>query len=326
VAYKGVVMGRVHPFAKKKALSKIELEKTIEICRKKYGRYPNVIGVGGGLKFVENHIADEKPCIHFYVSQKAEASKLRRGTLPKYVYARFADGSINYSKKIPTDVISVKGLKLACKAGMKVRAIGESGVITLLFRNKASGETENYYAITCAHVAGDVLRTPPVNPTLESACCDNNSGLGVTVVNSTQNSRHLTYDIALAQITEGCTPQPELEIDGSSVKIKRFLPSRMIRTSMTLACAFPVSNIVSAKVAGFRVTLPIAVDQIVYQVENLFMIDRTPQPGDSGGLLYRDSDAVGILVAVADNFGYFQPLGEAFEHITKRLGKTVQVF
>jgi hypothetical protein len=95
---------------------------------------------------------------------------------------------------------------------------------------------------------------------------------------------------------------------------------------MTLACAFPVSNIVSAKVTGFRVTLPIAVDQIVYQVENLFMIDRTPQPGDSGGLLYRDSDAVGILVAVADNFGYFQPLGEAFEHITKRLGKTVQVF
>ncbi len=35
---------------------------------------------------------------------------------------------------------------------------------------------------------------------------------------------------------------------------------------------------------------------------------------------------LGCFVAVADNFGYFQPLGEAFKHITKRLGKTVQVF
>ena len=183
---------------------------------------PTSRSVGGGVKFAENHIADEKPCIHFYVSQKTEVSNLRRGILARFVYARSADGSINYSKKIPTDVISVKGLRFACKAGMSVRTIGESGVITLLFRNKASGDTENYYAITCAHVVGDVLRTPPVHPTLESACCHNNSSFGLTVVNSTQNSGHLTYDVALAQITDGCTPQPELEIDGSSIKIKRW--------------------------------------------------------------------------------------------------------
>ena len=42
-------MGRVHPFAKEKAPSKIELEKTIEICRKKYGRYPNVMALAVGL-------------------------------------------------------------------------------------------------------------------------------------------------------------------------------------------------------------------------------------------------------------------------------------
>ncbi|ARO87822.1 hypothetical protein EBAPG3_008600 [Nitrosospira lacus] len=284
------------------------------------------MGVGGGLKFVKNRQLDEKLCIHFYVSRKIKSSELLRGTLPKFVFNRFDDGSKDYTKKILTDVISLKGLRFACKAGATVSVIGESGALTLIFQNKASDQLGYYYAITCAHVAGDVRRTPPVNPAMKSTCCNNNSNFATTIANSTQENQHLAYDIALAQITDSCTPQPELEIKGASTKIKRFLPSGMIRTSMTLNCAFPASNIISAKVAGFRITLPITVDQVTYQVENLFMIDRTPKQGDSGGLLYNGSDAVGILVAMADNFGYFQPLGEAFEHIKGIFGKPVQVF
>jgi len=297
-----------------KTQNNADFEKIINICRKNYLHYPNVIGIGSGLKFVNDKLIDDKLCIHFYVREKTRNSELSGRILPKFVYSRFKDGSIDYSTKVLTDVIALKGLSFSCKAGTVLDVIGESGTLTLIFRNKTF-DNSKYFALTCAHVAGDVQHSSPIDPSIQSKCCQNASNFAVTIVNSTHNNQHLLYDIALAQISDSCTPQPELEINESQTKIMRFLPSEDIRVPMTLECAFPVSNIISANLSGHRITLPIEVDGVEYQVENLFQIDRTPSSGDSGGLLYNGQDAVGILVAKADGFGFFQPLEEAFEYL-----------
>ena len=283
-----------------------------EACKRTYRRYPNVIGIGIGQKFTNGTPLASSLCIHFYVRQKKEINSKKR--LPRFVYARTSDGKVDRSMKISTDVIELKNLSFACKSGTEIDVIGESGTITMVFKNKTQ-ENSDYYLVTCAHVAGDVQRSEPVDPRISSSCCNRNTILASTIVNSTQSGGIVNYDIALARISPECTPQPELQIIGSSVILHNFLSSDEIRVGAQLSCAFPRSNVLSANVSSGRTSLPIMVDGRECQVNNLFKIDRAPREGDSGGLLYDGANAVGILVAKSDGFGFFQPLGEAFEFL-----------
>jgi hypothetical protein len=289
------------------------LLRAAEACKRNYHHYPYVIGIGVGLKFRSCRRIGEQNCIHFYVRRKVK-SLASEQKLPRFVYGRRKDGTIDYSRKLCTDVIELRRLRFTCKSGTEIGAIGESGTLTLLFQNRVGGQRD-FYLITCAHVAGDVRRSPPISPRITSSCCKTGAVLATTIVNSTHHNETVDYDIALARITPECTPQPERQIIESSVVLSRFLPSQDIRTGMRLDCAFPISNVLSATVSSLRTSLPLVVDGRSYQVNNLFLIDRAPRKGDSGGLLYDDSDAVGILVGMSDGFGLFQPLGEAFSHL-----------
>jgi hypothetical protein len=282
-------------------------------CKKKYRYYPNVIAIGVGLKFINGNSISNSLCIQFYVTEKIKEITANK-RLPRFVYGRTSDGEIDRSTRIPTDIIELKGLHLACKSGTEIGVIGEEGTITLIFRNKELGSSD-FYLITCAHVAGDVLKSEPIDPTITSSCCNKSPILASTVVNSTQKDGRVKYDIALAKIAKECTPQSELEVTGSSTIIDRFLPSDEIRVGMQVSCAFPKSNLVSAQISSSRISLPIIIDGREYQVDNLFKIDKPVREGDSGGLLYDGSDAIGILVAKSDGFGFFQPIEEAFEHL-----------
>jgi hypothetical protein len=213
-------------------------------------------------------------------------------------------------------VIELKHLKFACKAGTEIGVIGETGTLTLLFRNKIAGQ-DGFYLITCAHVAGDVRQSPPVDPRIESSCCKSERVFATTIANSTHAAEAVEYDIALARILPECLPQPELQVAGSASILRRFLSSADIRPGMTLDCAFARSNTVSAIVASLRTSLPLELDGHTYQVHNLFLINQSPRPGDSGGLLYNGQDAVGILVGMSEGWGLFQPFDEAFDFLKR---------
>jgi hypothetical protein len=291
--------------------------KILEACRRNYSHYPNVISIGAGIKYKKHKPIGGKGCVHFYVRKKIKRFD-RHKRLPRFVYARLDDGTIEYSRKLLTDVIELKRLRFACKSGSEIDVIGESGAITLVFKNRAA-EQSGYFMLTCAHVAGDVLHSPPVDPAIRSSCCKKGSILANTVVNSTQHGGVVDYDIALARITSECSPQPEHQVVDSSVILKRFMSSTDIRPGLSLSCAFPKSNIVSATVSSFRVSLPLRLDGREYRVNNLYLINQSPRPGDSGGLLYEGADAVGILVGMSDGWGLFQPLEDAFEYLRREI-------
>lgn len=259
--------------------------KVLEACRRNYGHYPNVIGVGAGIKYKRRKPAGSKVSIHFYVRKKIKRVDHRK-KLPTFVYERLDDGTIEYSRKLPTDVIELRQLRFACKSGSEIDVIGESGAITLVFKNRAAGQS-GYFLLTCAHVAGNVLQSPPVDPSIRSSCCKKGSILANTVVNSIQHGGVLDYDIALARITPDCSPQPEHQVVDSSVILRSFMPSADIRPGLSLSCAFPKSNIVSATVSSFRTSLPLLLDGREYQVNNLYLINRGPQSGTREGCFMR---------------------------------------
>ena len=305
------------PLSKPQLSEAQALIKTLEVSRKNYGRHPNVVGMGTGIKYSKGHPQDNKLCIHFYVRKKVKRLS-RRKKLPTFIYARLDDGSIDYAKKIPTDVIELKHLKFACKSGNEIDVTGESGTITMIFRNRSVGSNQSeFYLLTCAHVTGELRRSPPVDPSIRSSCGQTGQLSAVTIVNSTEQNNAVEYDIALAQIRPESTPQPEHQIIQSTVILRRFMPATDIRAGMPLECAFPRSNVTRANVLGLRTSLPLVLDGREYTVHNLFLIDQQPRPGDSGGLLYEGDNAVGILVGMADGRGLFQPLSEAFAHLQK---------
>jgi len=297
------------------------LDATVKACRARYARYPNMIDVGSGLKFRGGQHIGSTCCVHFYVRSKLRTlpSGIR---LPRFVYARTPEGEIDYSRRVPTDVVELRDLRFAQKSGTEVFVIGESGTITMVFANLAEPASPQYL-LTCAHVVGDLRQSPPVDPTIRDQ-----SGvlLAATIANATEVHGAVSYDIALARLLGGCAPGTALGIVGTQQKLACFMPSSQIRPGLQVDCAFPVSNVQTATVASHRTTLPLVLDGRECSVRNLFLINRAPRLGDSGGLIYSDGAAVGILVGMSNCFGLFHPLEEAFDYLQQVSSIPIQCF
>jgi hypothetical protein len=157
-----------------------ELERARAAAERNYRSYPNVVGVAAGTKFVKRLATGSHYCIHFYVRQKPPKGRLRKAVLPRFVYGRFRNGKVNRKIKFPTDVIRVGAIRMACGSGSQIEALGSRGAITLLFQNKFRAD-KNFCLLTCAHVVGDLMRSPALNPELNSECCPNVSPFAVVV-------------------------------------------------------------------------------------------------------------------------------------------------
>lgn len=297
----------------KQVYDEVDLNVVLNFFEKKRLAGLGVIGAGIGHRIQSDELTDEV-CIRVYVRKKLPSEQITK-KVPRFVYGRKSDGSIIYSKKIKTDVIPMEDSGLCCKSGVEIEPFGHRGALTLVFKNKVPRDN-TIYILTCSHVVGDLTRSPPIHETISSSCCQQDAkNFAVTRANTISINNTIEYDIALAEITSSCTPQSELDVEGSGKKIERFFPPDNIQLKMQLSCAFPASRIRSAKIVGLRTFLSFTVNGRVIRFNNLFAIDRRPLEGDSGGLLYIDSDAVGMIVAFRGSEGFFQPLEEAFSHL-----------
>jgi hypothetical protein len=310
-----------------RALTYAALKRVSEACRRRYRRYRNVLDVGVGLKFKNGTAVEDSLCIQFCVSKKTRSTGRHR--LPQYVYARHRNGSPDRRHRVATDVVVVSNARFSCAAGSQLDAPGESGTLNLLFRNSDDGL---YYLLTCAHVAGDLRQSPPADPRLESDCCAGRLS-AITLLNSIHSGGAVTWDIALARLEARCTPQPVLQVDGSRVPIERIRPRYEIVPGAPVECVAARSGAFAARIASDAREFTLFLDGVEYRVQNLFLIQARLQRGDSGGLVYDGSEAVGILVGIAgedadqhQGWGLFQPLDGALEHLRENCGFPLLIF
>jgi hypothetical protein len=293
--------------------------RTSEACSIRYMHYPNVIGMGIGLKLTKGTPIDDQLSIIFYVHQKVKQIPTNR-KLPRFIYARTNDGKIDRSLRLRTDVIELKNLKFTYQSGTQITIPGKLGTITMIFQNKDPHD-KNFFLITCAHVLGDMKSPHPFHTKISSLSSGGKALKASTIICSTAKQKDANYtvdfDIALAQVDRESNSRDELQVAGSPVILKRFLPYKDIKENISLRCAFPASGIKIAKVYARCITpMPIELDGSIYRVNNLFKINEKPRKGDSGGLLYNNNgDAVGIMIAEAEGYGLFQPLAEAFDYL-----------
>jgi hypothetical protein len=295
-----------------------------------YGRYPNVIGVGIGTKFRGHGKRRQKikpvagvKCIQFFVERKTKSVQKRR-KLPKFVFARSKDGSISYGIRIPTDVIEVGAIERACGAGCQLDSNTEHGLMSLIFTNKAD-DARSFFLLSCAHVAGDIGRTPPAFPDLTSDCSPANP-FAETITNSTEANGEVSYDIALARIDDAALPLEELTIKNHTARIDRFFPSGSIQQGMWVDAELR-SNEPRGSVDSLDASADIQYGSKLLTVHNLFGVNVRAAKGDSGGLVYQNSQAVGIVVATSPRgWLWFQPIESAFEYLQSISPIPIKVF
>ncbi len=291
------------------------LDETHRAARRLYGRYPGVIGVGIGAKFINGKPTELKRAIHFYVTKKKTAPKRQ---LPKFIFERNSDGSIDHRSRVLTDVIELGTVRAVCGAGSRIdNTLGSSGTITLLFRNKAPG-SNNYLFATCSHVAGTSKRFEA-----PSCCEDTNPAAQVIYRSEDSAGPQLDYDIAIAEMSPACSKDDLQVVGSSSAKLTHFLSRDAISAGYSVLVGLP-SGIIASTVQGYSGALPIGTKII----DNCFILNMTATPGDSGSLLYADSYAIGMVIAVSEDgqYTFFHPLQDAIEFARQNSGKPIQVF
>jgi hypothetical protein len=300
---------------------KEELMRVLKTARSKYGKYPGVLGVAVGVKYQNKKPTDEVGIV-FYVEKKGNVQK----ELPRYVYGH----SQGKRKRIKTDVIQVGQVTLACGAGAEISSLeGGSGTITLFFRNKIPANSTSYYILTCSHVVGTLTDSPPVGPYrhLKSHSCPGVNPFADTLKNSTIAGGLVPYDIALAQLSDDALAflGPNLlKLDGSvmgtSIVLTRILASEDININDEFTCAVAThgGHRFKGRVRALATELMVTIEGRTVQVSDLCTLesDEFVQDGDSGGLIYLKTTAIGIIVARSpEGWAWFHPLDNALDYV-----------
>jgi hypothetical protein len=299
-----------------------------------YKRYPNVVGISTGTKYVKRTATDNHASIQFYVRKKGFPKSRKRKALPRFMYGRFKDGKVNRKLRFTTDVIEVGRVRMVCGAGSAISSsIGlarQNGTMSFAFKNKAESDN-NYYVVSCAHVIGNIDEQGDLSVVVESETRPEIVPFATTLFSSAQVGQVVKYDIAIAQVNSACLPMRDLEIVGTNVRIRSFMPKNQIIPSLPVRCMLPVSNAEKGTVESYAGSVSIEYRKGTYEVENAWMVkvNKRVRVGDSGGIIYVDGAAIGIVFA-ASNLGvgwaWFHPFIDAFEYIRKNVHVELKCF
>jgi len=284
-----------------------------------YRSYPHVLGVGAGRKFRKGIPTDEIHCIQFFVVRKMRKPEAIGRALPRFVYGRKPDGSVDRRIRFPTDVIAVGRVEPACSAGSELDSeTGRYGAITLLFRNRAASGKGRALVITCAHVVGDLSEPTPPEPEVESPCCRDVAPLGEAILSSVREGRNVEYDVALIRVSDAAQRRCRLDFlkTTGGQALRGFMAAAAIHPDLEVDCDLPVSGRRPAQVDGFAGTVRMTIGGRECNVRNAFLIRTDVRRGDSGGLVYRDDRAVGILFGRSTRgWGWFHALEDTVGHL-----------
>jgi hypothetical protein len=294
----------------------------------RFRSYPNVLAIGVGAKFKRGTRKTNPPakveglaCIQFFVTRKVRSLKPHQ-RLPGFLYTKSRGGRRG---RISTDVIPVGRIQAAsCGAGSRLDSNRDHGLITLIFRNKVPRSRE-YFLISCAHVAGNMLRSAPA---FNELTCASSSAIPFarTVSLTMARGDEIQYDIALAKIEAAALPLRELRVKGTNTALRSFLPLRSIQLGLGVNAALQRGR-AHGTVDTMHASADIRYASATFRVHNLFGLNLPGGRGDSGGLVYRDSQAVGIVVAASpQGWLWFQPLEPAVNFLSEIAGIDLSVF
>lgn len=287
---------------------------------RRYLALSGVVGVGPGLR-ARGGVETGELCVQFLVRKKHR----RPGhPLPHFVYARDRSGRLDYRTKFATDVVEVGRPEFACGGGAPIEADSEEGTITLIFRNRAPRGNRAWYLLTCSHVASDLNASPPDDPAIEAAACVRAPTFANTIKNTLPKRQHLGYDIALAELTSearnelGSAGLTALDgrVSEDGTRLTAFIDRADLRPSLAVQCQLGVSGARNGRVTWGPGPVRARLGGDWLELNDVYMTNIRAVPGDSGGIVFSDDLAVGLIFARSEaHMAWLQPLEPAVQHL-----------
>lgn len=311
-------------------LSKPELKSLLTSARRNYQASDHLLGISYGVKYSEGKPLDVQG-VQFFVSRKVDDDALRNPA-PKFVYARSAEGALDFQSKLPTDVIELEDLRFCCHSGDEVTSLlnRDRGTVTLFFKNKQAGSIDHLF-VTCSHVTGTFDPLSPGQLHRVRGGCQDGPFEGHYAAKTVHSANKVVFDVA-AGIATSDSPIVDLTIAGSPLPLTGFGLDPDVAVGTALSFRVPIGDntltVASAAPANFKgVKLLVDGTNVLFQVDNLIPARGQVAHGNSGALVYKDDRAVGILVAMAnDDWAFFHPLKPALTHLSAETGFSFQVF
>jgi hypothetical protein len=296
----------------------------LDLAKENYRYFPNVRGVGFGSKFTDGARLADVQAIQFFVTSKIADEELER-SLPRFVYARRADGTLDRDRLIATDVIEMGALELCCAAGDPLDRVGGSGCTTLIFRNRTADA--RLLAVTCSHVVGDLSVSPqPAQLVGGSADCIFQA---TVVANTVLTQGHLEFDVAVAEVFSHGPDFTELAVTGMGIVLDGFADQAALAMQSDLTCVSPVSGQRLIKVESTRTEFR-GVDAgggAQISIGNLIACKGEAVKGDSGGIVLAGTKAAGILIARGTSgWALVHPLEDAIRHLASAAAMPLACF
>lgn len=290
-----------------------------------YGSYPNVCGVSYGSKFSDGIIDPNRSAVQFFVTSKKPESALKR-SLPRFVYARNPDGSLDRSEKIATDVIDLVDLELCCAAGDQIASSGVDGTTTLIFENKAN--LGQILVLTCSHVVDGLDQSPPAGGRMVGGH-DDCLFVAQTLGNTVAKDDVLSFDLAVGEASSVDDGFTELRVAGETTPLSGFGALEDYPLDALLSLSSEVSDLqmISVNSSRTRIEDIDAGGGRSVAAENVFVCTGAVEKGDSGGIVYDGPLAVGVVIARARNdWVLVQPLNEAIDYLAADLSVEIRCF
>jgi hypothetical protein len=310
------------PKARKTITSEAQLLAAAKAAARRYREHPNVLGIAAGTKYRDDKPQEKELCVQFFVRRKG--GRLLSSHLPRFIFG-MRRGRIDRSLKFPTDVIKVGKVDLSCGAGTCLESLGSAATTTILFRNRAERSPSAYYVLTCSHAVGDLSSSPPVDNSINCPDCGKTSPFGRVIKNSTPQGESLDYDIALVRLTDSALEelgsrrlqQLDGSIEGASLVLTKMFDAHDIRPSLEVDCQLARSGPRSGTVRSFAGSFSAVLRGRELLIHNLYVLDVAVVPGDSGGIVYANDSAVGMIVAHSpEGWTWFQSLEEGIDYLT----------
>jgi hypothetical protein len=280
-----------------------------------YLKRSGVVGVSAGTKFRGGQPTKDL-CIQFFVVEKVKEPPANIA-LPAFLCGRKKGGGVDRSVRIKTDVIEAGVVEFSCGGGSVTQAPNEQGTITLIFRNKVAGD-DRFFSLTCAHVAGDIAYSPPINQELRIHRQSGGSLRATTLKNTTHDNGTLEYDIAIARIDGAFPDERDRFIIQDNIQLDDFLPQSQLNTFLPVKCMLGVSGLLQGHIHSYAGAVKVLFNNRWYTLRNVFVIDSPVQHGDSGGIVYAETKAIGLVVARSPTgWAWFQPLEPAINHLAE---------
>jgi hypothetical protein len=272
------------------------VQSVIAHARRRFLAAENVLAIGRGRKRTAGETLKVSAVI-FYVRKKGPRNYDATSRIPARLCDRKANGSADRSRWFRTDVREVGAVELV-SSGRQLSSSFRRGTASLVFDFPAGGEGA-VYALTCAHVIGDVHMASPGFKRVKLALPGSGFVRGGRLRQVSQRNGRLEFDIAIAKLDDRAPSVPLRGVPDDDTVFTRFTKPPLSHGRRVKILGYKTGRVTRGRIVGpLHTPLSIDFNAGPLLVRNLYVLDDfSPKSGDSGGIIYSRDRAIGLVVA-----------------------------